>query len=136
MTEPARAELDRTLSLSFEEAPRFDPALDTPRRRVTPGSRVISLLDGCRVTQKPYDLLIHFHGAPPVIEAAVEKADIDGALVIFNWGIGSGAYEDKLASPGSFDQLLAGVDQGVRELCPGAAKPKGIGLGGGGAGHR
>ena len=72
LMDPARAELDRTLSVSLEEPRVFDPALDTPKRRVAPGSRVISLTAGRRAAQKPYDLLIHFHGAPPVLEAAFD----------------------------------------------------------------
>ena len=81
LMEPARAELDRTLSVALEEPREFDPQLDTPKRRVAPGSRVISLTAGCRAAQKPYDLLIHFHGAPPVLEAAFDKSGIDLSLI-------------------------------------------------------
>jgi hypothetical protein len=135
LMEPARAELDRTLSVALEEARPFEAELDTPKRRVAPGSRVISLSAGCRAAQKPYDLLIHFHGAPPVLEAAFEKSGIDGVLVIYNWGIGSGAYEDPFAAPGTFNQLTASITNGVRELCPTAAAPKRIGLSGWSAGY-
>jgi hypothetical protein len=135
LMDPARVELDRTLSVAFEERRDFDPALDTPVRRVAPGSRVISLTAGCRAAQKPYDLLIHFHGAPPVLEAAFDKSGIDGVLVIYNWGIGSGAYEDPFAAPGMFNQVLTNITNGVRELCPTAAAPKRIGLSGWSAGY-
>jgi hypothetical protein len=135
LMDPARVELDRTLSVSFEEPREFDPSLDTPKRRVAPGTRVISLTAGCRAVQKPYDVLLHFHGAPPVLETAFEKSGIDGALVIYNWGIGSGAYEDPFAAPGSFNQLLAGLTNGIRELCPNAAEPKRIGLSAWSAGY-
>jgi hypothetical protein len=135
LMEPARAELDRTLSVSLEQRRDFDPQLDTPKRRVAPGSRVISLSAGCRAAQKPYDLLIHFHGAPPQLESAFEKSGIDGVLVVYNWGIGSGAYEDAFAAPGSFAQILSNITNGVRELCPDAAKPKRIGLSAWSAGY-
>ncbi|HYQ17471.1 MAG TPA: hypothetical protein VEQ58_16980 [Polyangiaceae bacterium] len=135
LMEPARAELDRALSVSLDEPREFDPALDTAKRRVAPGSRVISLTAGCRAAQKPYDLLIHFHGAPPVLESAFEKSGIDGVLVIYNWGIGSGAYEDGFAAPGSFNQILTNITNGVRELCPHAAAPKRIGLSAWSAGY-
>jgi hypothetical protein len=135
LMEPARAELDRTLSVALDEPREFDVKLDTPRRRVAPGSRVISLTAGCRTVQKPYDLLIHFHGAPPVLETAFEKSGIDGALVIYNWGIGSGAYEDPFAAPGTFNQLVTNITNGVRELCPTAAAPKRIGLSAWSAGY-
>lgn len=135
LMDPARVELDRTLSTAFAEPRDFEAALDTPVRRVAPGSRVISLTAGCRAAQKPYDLLIHFHGAPPVLEAAFDKSGIDGVLVIYNWGIGSGAYEDPFAAPGMFNQVLTNITNGVRELCPNAAAPKRIGLGAWSAGY-
>jgi hypothetical protein len=135
MMEPARAELDRTLSSAFEEPREFEAALDTPKRRVAPGSRVISLTAGCRTVQKPYDLLIHFHGAPPVLEAAFEKSGIDGALVIYNWGIGSGKYEDAFGASAAFSQLTASISAGIKELCPTAAEPKRIGLSAWSAGY-
>jgi hypothetical protein len=135
LMDPARTELDRTLSVSLEQPREFEPALDTPRRRVAPGSRVISLTAGCRAAAQPYDLLIHFHGAPPVLESAFEKSGIDGVLVVYNWGIGSGAYEDAFQAPGSFSQIISNITNGVRELCPNAAAPKRIGLSAWSAGY-
>ncbi len=135
LMEPARAELDRTLSVALDEPRPFEVELDTPKRRVAPGSRVISLTAGCRAAEKPYDLLIHFHGAPPVLEAAFEKSGIDGVLVVYNWGIGSGAYEEPFAAPGTFNQLMTSIAHGVRELCPTAAEPKRIGLSAWSAGY-
>jgi hypothetical protein len=135
LMDPARVELDRTLSVAFAEPRDFDSQLDTPRRRVAPGSRVISLTEGCRATQKPYDLLIHFHGAPPVLEAAFEKSGLDGVLVVYNWGIGSGAYEDYFGASAAFSQMVDSIDRGVKELCPTAAAPKRIGLSAWSAGY-
>jgi hypothetical protein len=113
----------------------FDPALDTPKRSVAPGSRVVSLLNGCRTVNKPYDLLVHFHGAPAVMESAFEHSGIDGALVIYNLGIGSGAYEDPYSIPNSYDHMLETVTAAVRELCPSAAAPKRVALSGWSAGY-
>lgn len=135
LMDPARAELDRALSISFETPREFEAALDTPKRRVAPGSRVISLTAGCRAVQAPYDLLIHFHGAPNQLETAFEKSGIDGALVIYNWGIGSGAYEDQFGAPGSFNQLVTNITNGIRELCPSAAEPKRFALSAWSAGY-
>jgi hypothetical protein len=132
---PARAELDRSLITSFEVPREFEPELDTPKRRVAPGSRVISLTAGCRSVQEPYDLLIHFHGAPNQLETAFEKSGIDGALVVYNWGIGSGAYEEPFAAPGSFGQVVASITAGIRELCPAAATPKRFALSAWSAGY-
>ena len=136
LTTAARGDLDRALSLSLTEpeAP-FDAKLDTPKRAVAPGSRVVSLAAGCRTVSKPYDLLVHFHGAPAVVEAAFEHSGIDGALVIYNLGIGSGAYEDPYSIPNSYDHMLESITVAVRELCPSAAAPKRVALSGWSAGY-
>jgi len=136
LTTAARSNLDHALSLTLVEPPvPFDAALDTPKRSVAPGSRVISLPSGCRSVSKPYDLVVHFHGAPPVMEAAFEHAGIDGALVVYNLGLGSGAYEDPYSVPNSYDHMLESVRLAVRELCPLAAQPKRVALSGWSAGY-
>ncbi|HEX3773050.1 MAG TPA: hypothetical protein VHV51_01230 [Polyangiaceae bacterium] len=136
LTKAARGDLDHALSLSLTEpAAPFDPTLDTPKRAVAPGSRVISLPLGCRSVAKPYDLLVHFHGAPAVLETAFERSGIDGALVVYNLGIGSGAYETPYSEPNSYDHMLEGVSLGIRELCPSAAAPKRVALSGWSAGY-
>jgi hypothetical protein len=121
MTGAARAELDRALSLSLTEPSSFDPALDTSRRVVTKG-RVVYVPQGCRSVADRYDLMVHFHGAPAVVEQAFERSELDGVLVTVNLGIGSGAYEDAFAGPGSYDAMLAGIAATVARLCPGAAR--------------
>jgi len=136
LTTAARSNLDHALSLSLVEPPApFDASLDTPKRAVAPGSRVISLPSGCRSVAKPYDLVVHFHGAPAVMETAFEHSGIDGALVVYNLGLGSGAYEDPYSFPDSYDRMLESVRLGVRELCPSAAKPKRVALSGWSAGY-
>jgi hypothetical protein len=132
----ARGDLDQALSLSLTEpAAAFDASLDTPKRSVAPGSRVVSLPFGCRSVSKPYDLVVHFHGAPAVMETAFEHSGIDGALVIYNLGIGSGAYETPYSEPASYDRMLESVRVAVRELCPTAAAPKRVALSGWSAGY-
>src|SRR5450432_557598 len=136
LTRAARGDLDQALSLSLTEpAAPFDIALDTPKRSVAPGSRVVSLPAGCRSVSKPYDLVVHFHGAPAVMEAAFERSGIDGALVIYNLGIGSGAYETPYSEPASYDRMLESVRVAVRELCPSASVPKRVALSGWSAGY-
>ena len=136
LTSAARGDLDHALGLSLTEPVQaFDPALDSPKRSVAPGSRVVSLAAGCRSVSKPYDLLVHFHGAPAVMEAAFERSGIDGALVIYNLGIGSGAYEDPYSVPGSYDHMLDSITVAVRGLCPSAAAPKRVALSGWSAGY-
>jgi hypothetical protein len=120
MTDSARVELDRALSLSLGESASFDPDLDSPRRIVTRG-RVVYIPEGCRSVASRYDLMVHFHGAPQVVEPAFERAGLDGVLVTINLGNGSGAYEDAYQARGSYDGLLASVGETVKDLCPKAA---------------
>ena len=136
LTSAARSNLDEALSLSLTEpVAAFDATLDTPKRSVAPGSRVVAISAGCRAVSKPYDLLVHFHGAPAVMEAAFDHSGIDGALVIYNLGIGSGAYEDPYSFPNSYDHMLDSITVAVRELCPSAAAPKRVALSGWSAGY-
>jgi hypothetical protein len=90
-----------------------------PVRVVTRGGRVVSIPSGCGSLSRPYDLLIHFHGAPTAVEPAFERAELDAVLVITNLGIGSGPYEDAFAAKGSFQDFLKRVNSVVTGLCPG-----------------
>ena len=137
LTLQAFAEIDRALGFGLaSEAPPFEPKLDSPRRVVTPSGRVVFMPNGCRTASRPYDLLIHFHGAPTAVEPAFERSGIDGVLGIVNLGIGSGAYETALQMPGSFDELITRFTVAVRELCPGSkASPRRIALSGWSAGY-
>jgi hypothetical protein len=121
MTRPAIAEIDQ--ALGFGLAPKvdaFDPHLDTPKRFVSPGGRVISLPNGCRTVSRPFDLVVHFHGAPPSLEPTFERSDIDAVLVILNLGIGSGKYDEAFRYAGSFDGLLMRTKLALHDMCPNA----------------
>jgi hypothetical protein len=136
MTGPAVAELDRALGLTLKDDLPFDEALDSSRRVVVPGGRVVYIPDGCRSVTGPYDLLVHFHGAPTVMEPAFERSGIGGVLTILNLGIGSGKYEDAFQDPAAYDRLLERVATTVRELCPTAqAAPARVALSGWSAGY-
>jgi hypothetical protein len=137
LTQPAIAEIDRALGFGLApEVPEFDPKLDAPKRVVTPSGRVIFLPNGCRTAARPWDLLVHFHGAPTSVEPAFERSGIDAVLGIVNLGIGSGAYDTALQLPGSFDELIGRFAGAVRDACPGAAATPGrIALSGWSAGY-
>jgi hypothetical protein len=70
--------------------------------------------------EQPFDLLVHFHGAPSAVEPAFERSSIDGVLAVLNLGSGSGRYDEAFQAAGSFDALLARTTSVVRDLCPGA----------------
>lgn len=120
MTSAALTEVDRALGVSLALELKSDDA-DTPQRSVAPG-RVLFIPEGCRSVQEPYDLLIHFHGAPTAMEPAFEKSGIGGVLLLLNLGNGSGKYEEAFPIPRSFDDLLTRAAAVVENLCPNAAK--------------
>jgi hypothetical protein len=137
MTGAAIAEIDQALGFGLAaQAPKFDPALDSPKRHVTSNGRVVFLPNGCRSVSHPYDLLVHFHGAPTAVEPAFERSEIDGALAILNLGIGSGKYDQEFQYAGSFDGMLARLNVVIRDLCPTAVTtPRRIALSGWSAGY-
>jgi len=62
-----------------------------------------------------YDLLIHFHGNTAVVKESVEVAKLNAAVAIINVGVGSGPYEEYYAQPGTYEELLAAIDHGLRQ---------------------
>ncbi len=137
MTKPAIAEIDQALGFGLaSKVVAFDENLDTPKRLVTTGGRVISLPNGCRTVSHRFDLLIHFHGAPQSLEPAFERSSVDGVLVILNLGNGSGRYDDAFNYAGAFDALLQRTTTALRDLCPNAVSSVGrIGLSAWSAGY-
>ena len=53
-----------------------------------------------------FDLVIHFHGAPPAVEAALDHAHIDAVLVIVNLGLGSGPYETRYQHEAALEAVV------------------------------
>jgi hypothetical protein len=121
MTTPARSEIDNALGISLNDALTKSDATDAPIRHVTRQGRVVFIPEGCRSVESPYDLVVHFHGAPTSLEPTYERSGIGGVLAIFNLGLGSGKYEDTFADKAAFDDALARVGDVVAELCPGAS---------------
>lgn len=118
MTSAARGELDRAVGIALtDSAAESAPS----ERRVTRGGRVVFIADGCSSVEKPYDLLIHFHGAPTAMEPAFEKSGIGGVLAILNLGNGSGKYEDAFQMAGAFGDLVDRIADVAREMCPGSS---------------
>ncbi len=137
MTRPAIAEIDQALGFGLApKAAAFDPSLDTPKRLVTTGGRVISLPNGCRTVSRPYDLLVHFHGAPSSLEPTFERSDIDAVFVVLNLGLGSGRYDEAFRYGAGFDALLTRTTVALRDMCPNVApKAARIGLSAWSAGY-
>jgi hypothetical protein len=61
-------------------------------------------------------LIVHFHGAPWLVEHHVGAADRDAALVTVQLGSGSRVYGDAFSDPARFSQLLADAAARLSEL--------------------
>jgi len=134
LTSAARSNLDHALSLSLLEPPApFDAALDTPkpqrrqrfpRHPRDPRCRPAAARCPSRMTWSCTFMLPRGHGS------RLRAFGIDGALVIYNLGLGSGAYEDPYSIPNSYDHMLESVRLAVRELCRARPRPKRVALSG------
>ena len=134
VTRGARAAMDRAVGASLADNQQLAQA-GKPERRVTRMGRVVFAPNGCPSVQQPFDVLVHFNGAPPSVEPSFERSGVNGVLVIVNLGIGSGVYEDAFQMPSAFTELLANTQEVVREMCPGAAGVKRIAVSAWSAGY-
>jgi hypothetical protein len=92
-----------------DESPAF---VHVPTR-----GRTISIPSECQFEKGRYDLVLHFHGANTTVEPIFERSQINAVFAVLNWGIGSGAYEDKFGDPGSFERMLNVVQSEVSKHC-------------------
>lgn len=91
------------------EAPRADAKLrKTGRGHINRG--VFLLPPAFASADGSYDLLIHFHGNTDFVEEGLDLSGVNAAVLIFNYGIGSHAYEGRFADPKRFGDLMASVD--------------------------
>jgi len=110
-------------SASIAAVPRSDSILDLDGSgedrfiRVGPLNRRIMVpKHHCRADAK-HDVVLHFHGVPTSVEPSVERSGLDAVVVIVNWGIGSGAYEDYFQGAGALGQMLDWVDRSIDHAC-------------------
>ncbi len=135
MTNGARSALDRAVGASLAAAAAAPATATKSERRVTRMGRVVYIPGGCSSVARPFDLVVHFNGAPPSLEPSFERSGIDGVLLIVNLGIGSGVYEDAFQMPSAFNQLLANLNDVVHEMCPTSAGVNRIALSAWSAGY-
>jgi len=70
---------------------------------------LVFLPRGFHLDEGAFDVIVHFHGAPTVLEDALEAAGLHAALLTVNLGIGSGPYEDTYADTGALGRAVAAV---------------------------
>lgn len=63
-----------------------------------------------------FDLLLHFHGYPPLVEDSIEEAGLNALVHITNLGLGGRPYKARFAVPGAFDTLIADIEKEAASL--------------------
>jgi hypothetical protein len=63
-----------------------------------------------------FDLLLHFHGYPPLVEDSVEEAGLNALVHVTNLGLGGRPYKARFAVPDSFDTLIADIEKEAAAL--------------------
>ncbi len=65
---------------------------------------------------KPFPLIVHFHGAPWLVEHLVRERRPQAALITVQIGAGSRVYSDAFADPARFATLLTEASSKLAEL--------------------
>ncbi len=83
-------------------------ALDEHATVIVPGA----LPAGAEV----FDMVVHFHGAPDVVQRELLAAELKAVLLVVNFPGLSSAYGTPMAEPGRFARLLARATAELREV--------------------
>jgi hypothetical protein len=108
---------------------------DVPIRHAKQGGLHVYIPDNC-ILEKDFDLLIHFHGAPPTFERALRESGINAVIAVENLGVLSKAYQDRYSYQATYEQLERRVVKLVDRACPGSEhRPRRIALSAWSAGY-
>ncbi|MBI5532272.1 MAG: hypothetical protein HY898_06140 [Deltaproteobacteria bacterium] len=94
------------------------PAADEKLRRERPSGikgGVLLIPSTFSSANGEYDLVLHFHGDVKIVLESVEAAKVNAVLGVINLGVGSGYYESAYTLPGTYEALLAQVQQVVED---------------------
>lgn len=61
-----------------------------------------------------FDVILHFHGNTELVQKSVEEAKLNALVHITNFA-GSEAYQERLAIPGTFDEIIAKIEKRASE---------------------
>lgn len=62
-----------------------------------------------------FDLLIHFHGYPPLVQDSVEAAELNAVVLSVNLGLGGGPYKARMAYRDAFDDVVKRIEDHMSE---------------------
>lgn len=91
--------------------------LTVPMREVGAGPLRLFIPQACLPDGK-YDLLLHFHGAPPTLRRAIDEAGLHAVVGIWNLGPSSNEYAARFTGPTGLGLVLEQVSYLVDRACP------------------
>ncbi|MBX3126153.1 MAG: hypothetical protein KF718_05530 [Polyangiaceae bacterium] len=112
----------REASAETAAAPVLPAGPALPYRKVLRPHRLVLVPGDCATAAGPLDVMIHFHGAPEHVEAALARSGLRVALAIVNLGAGSGRYESAFTQDGSLARWLTGMETLLKQECGGRAR--------------
>jgi hypothetical protein len=86
-------------------------------------------------TDGSFDLYLHFHGNPQLVEKSVAVAGLDAVVHVTNLGSASDPYEQHFVVPGAFDDLVTRIERKLGKLGLDSAKVRRIAVGSWSAGY-
>ncbi|HEY6556791.1 MAG TPA: hypothetical protein VI072_05945 [Polyangiaceae bacterium] len=117
VTRPLQADVESARMAVIEAKARQTTQSRTWIRAGAPNKVVLIPSDVCE-SAEPFDVMVHFHGVPVTTEPSVHRANLAAVSVIVNWGIGSGAYENRFQQAGSLCTFLESIEKSVKKACP------------------
>ncbi len=84
-------------------------------RRLPIGLGTLFIRDGLKASEY-LPLIVHFHGAPWVIEHQIATRQANAVVVTVDLGAGSGTYAKPFADPTLFDSVIADASAGASKL--------------------
>ena len=91
------------------EIRRADGAFDRENRSPQMSGGIMTIPPAFSSPDGAYDLVIHFHGNPDLVEESFAVARVNAVVVVLNLGNGSGVYEDRFADARSLPDVLERV---------------------------
>lgn len=108
---------------------------DVPIRHAKQGGLHVYLPENC-ILDADFDLVLHFHGAPPVFAKALRESGINAAIAVENLGLMSNAYKSRYSLDATFEFLKHRIVKLVDRACPGAEhQPRRVALSAWSAGY-
>lgn len=94
-----------------------DRPFSKPFSVTSPSGTVFLIPSDCLKNNNKFDLVVHFHGAPQVVERGVNEAELDAVVVTINKGIRASAYGDAMHDEHALDRLMDASVRRVKKEC-------------------